>query len=126
MNIFVRCASLGLVVIVCSRFVWPQAPSACSTSKLTDDDARILLYAAPAAVAARKAAAELFLDPLAISELDLEHSDTEERWVTMGRDRRGRVLVLIHTFKERPGEDSNVRIISARRATRREAKQYKG
>ena len=71
-------------------------------------------------------AAGLFLDPLAISVLDFEHSDTEERWVTIGRDRRGRVLVLIHTFKERPGEESNVRIISARKATRREAKQYEG
>src|SRR5579863_2163186 len=34
--------------------------------------------------------------PPAISVLDLDHSDTEVRWVTIGRDRRGRVLVLIH------------------------------
>jgi len=59
MNVFVRCASPGLVVIVCSRLVWPQAPSACSTSKLTDDDARILLYVTPAAVAARKAGTDV-------------------------------------------------------------------
>ena len=71
-------------------------------------------------------AAELFLDPLAISVLDLEHSDTEERWVTIGRDRRGRALVMIHTFQERPGKEWKVRIISARKATRREAKQYEG
>ena len=71
-------------------------------------------------------AAELFLDPLAISVLDLEHSGTEERWVTVGRDRRGRVLVLIHTFQEQPVGEWKVRIISARKATRREAKQYDG
>jgi uncharacterized protein len=71
-------------------------------------------------------AAELFLDPLAISVLDWKHSDTEERWVTIGRDSRGRVLVLIHTFQERPVKEWNVRIISARKATRREVKQYEG
>jgi uncharacterized DUF497 family protein len=56
----------------------------------------------------------------------LEHSDTEERWVTIGRDSRGRVLVLTHTFQERPVKEWNVRIISARKATRREVKQYEG
>jgi len=71
-------------------------------------------------------AAELFLDPLAISVLDLEHSDTEERWVTVGRDRRGHVLVLTHTFREQPMGEWKVRIISARKATKREAKQYEG
>jgi hypothetical protein len=59
MNIFVRCASLGLVVIVCSRLVQPQAPSAGSSSKLTDDDARILLYVTPTAVAARMAGTDV-------------------------------------------------------------------
>ena len=55
MNTFPQCVSLGLVVIVAPVFCLAQAPSACSTSKLTDDDARILLYVTPAAVAARKA-----------------------------------------------------------------------
>ena len=54
-----RCASLGLAVILSSRFVCPQAPSTCSPSKLADDDARILLYVTPIAVAARKAGTDV-------------------------------------------------------------------
>jgi uncharacterized protein len=35
-------------------------------------------------------AAEVFLDPRAISISDEEHSEHEERWVSLGKDRRGR------------------------------------
>ena len=52
-------------------------------------------------------AAELFLDPLAVSLFDQEHSEAEERWVTMGRDGSGRVLVLVHTFSEVSAEECN-------------------
>jgi hypothetical protein len=71
-------------------------------------------------------AAELFLDPLAVSIFDEEHSETEERWVSIGRDRHGRVVVLVHTFSEVSAQEWKVRIISARKATKREAKQYEG
>jgi uncharacterized DUF497 family protein len=69
-------------------------------------------------------AAELFLDPLAVSILDLEHGEEEERWVTMGTDSQGILLVVIHTFAEASAEEWKIRVISARRATRREAKHY--
>ena len=69
-------------------------------------------------------AADLFLDPLAVSVFDSEHSEEEERWVTIGRDSHGRVLVLVHTFGEVSADESKVRIISARKATKREARQY--
>jgi uncharacterized protein len=46
-------------------------------------------------------------------------SDDEERWVTMGLDVLGRVLVVIYTWR---GE--NLRLISARKATARERRQY--
>ena len=69
-------------------------------------------------------AAELFLDRRAISIFDEEHSDEEVRWVTIGRDSLGRVLVLVHTFSEVSAEESKIRIISARKANRREARQY--
>jgi hypothetical protein len=59
MKILVRRVSLGLVLIVGSRFVWSQAPSTCSTSKLTDDD---VLYVTPAAVAARKAGTDVDME----------------------------------------------------------------
>jgi len=71
-------------------------------------------------------AAEVFIDPLAVSIPDEEHSDEEERWVTLGKDRRGSVLVLSHTFQEASAEEFIIRIISARKATRREIRQYEG
>ena len=69
-------------------------------------------------------AAGLFLDPLAISVPDDKHSEAEERWVTMGRDRRGLVLVIIHTLPESLVKQRKIRIISARKATKREVRQY--
>ena len=45
-------------------------------------------------------AAEVLLDPLAISIVDEEHGEHEEQWVSLGRDRRGSLLILIHTFLE--------------------------
>ena len=36
-------------------------------------------------------AAEVFLDPHAVSIFDEDHSSDEERWITMGMDRKGAV-----------------------------------
>jgi hypothetical protein len=69
-------------------------------------------------------AAELFLDPLAVSIIDEEHSETEERWVTIGRDTRGKTLILVHTFAPLSAVEWKVRVISARKATRHETRQY--
>lgn len=69
-------------------------------------------------------AAEVFMDPLAISIVDEEHSDEEERWVTLGMDRRGIILVLVHAFSEVSADECKVRIISARKASRKETRQY--
>jgi uncharacterized DUF497 family protein len=69
-------------------------------------------------------AAELFLDPLAVSMLDEEHSEAEERWVSIGRDSHGRVLVLVHTFSDVSAQEWKVRMISVRKATKREVRQY--
>jgi hypothetical protein len=69
-------------------------------------------------------AAEVVLDPLAVSVLDVEHGEDEERWVTSGKDKRGIVLILVHTFVEVSAQECRVRIISARKATKREIKQY--
>jgi uncharacterized protein len=48
-----------------------------------------------------------------------EFSEVEERWITIGTDALGRVLVVIYTWRE-----ENLRLISARLATPREAAQY--
>lgn len=69
-------------------------------------------------------ATEIFLDPLALSVYDERHSRAEDRWVTLGNDRHNVLLVVVHTFLEIDGGNCNIRIISARRATRREGKQY--
>lgn len=69
-------------------------------------------------------AATIFLDPSALSEFDDEHSKSEERWVTIGLDRTGAVLVVCHTFREEVESRARIRLISARKATRNEIKQY--
>jgi hypothetical protein len=69
-------------------------------------------------------AAEVFRDPLALSIFDEEHSEQEQRWVTMGKDSHGSVLVLIHTFSEISSEECRIRIISARKAKKKESRQY--
>ena len=69
--------------------------------------------------------AEIFLDPLAISIFDEEHSEAEERWITMGKDSREVVLVVVHTFQEVTSDEWVIRIISTWKATRNEIRQYK-
>jgi uncharacterized protein len=56
-------------------------------------------------------------DERAISVRDERHS--EERWISIGMDSLGRILVVVYTWR-----DERVRLISARPATRREAHQY--
>ena len=71
-------------------------------------------------------ASEIFLDPLAISICDEDQSADEDRWITLGKDRAGKLLVAIHTFSEKSEDVCIIRMISARKATRKEIKQYEG
>jgi len=64
-------------------------------------------------------AATVFDDPLFITVIDEEHSVEEERYITIGLSQRGRLLLVAHT--DRAGR---IRIISARKATKREEKFY--
>jgi uncharacterized DUF497 family protein len=64
-------------------------------------------------------AASVFGDPLGLIEEDARHSVDEERFVLLGLSRVRRLLAVM--FAEH-GE--RVRIISARRATRRERRDY--
>ncbi|MGA2591440.1 MAG: BrnT family toxin [Bryobacteraceae bacterium] len=68
-------------------------------------------------------AATLFLDPNAMSIFDAAHSEEEERWVPLGIDRAGMLLVVCHTFREDKAAGgkagAKVRLISPRRADRR-------
>ena len=74
-------------------------------------------------------AATVLADPLALSVFDHLHSDNEERWFTLGRTSDGTLLAVSHTVIDTLDKSTNeplmrVRIISARRATRRERVQY--
>lgn len=71
-------------------------------------------------------AATVFKDPKSLSQFDNEHSSHEDRWVTLGIDRNGVLLVVCHTYwDEARDESARIRIISARKATKNEIKQYK-
>ena len=50
---------------------------------------------------------------------DPEHSFDEERFLLLGLSEKNRTLVVVHCER-----DQNIRLISARRATLRETKQY--
>ncbi len=71
-------------------------------------------------------ASQIFMDPLSISIYDEEHSTNEDRWVTLGKDNNEILLVVSHTFKEIDKDQFYFRMINARKATRKERKQYKG
>lgn len=70
-------------------------------------------------------ASTVFHDPNQLSVYDLEHSEYEDRWITIGIDRGGILRVVIHTFKQINEDLCEIRIISARKATSAEANQYR-
>ena len=61
----------------------------------------------------------VFNDPFLITFPDPEHSDDEERYLSIGRSARGGVLVVVHTER-----NENIRLISSRKATPRERRFY--
>ncbi|MFM9059192.1 MAG: BrnT family toxin [Planctomycetaceae bacterium] len=64
-------------------------------------------------------AATVFGDALSLTAFDPDHSDDEERFITMGMPTAGRLLVVVHADRS-----DRIRIISARDTTRRERKDY--
>lgn len=69
-------------------------------------------------------AATVFRDSKAISIFDPDHSETEDRWITMGISEKGRLLIVIHTFREEREAAVTIRMISSRKATKHEIKTY--
>jgi uncharacterized DUF497 family protein len=70
-------------------------------------------------------AATIFLDPQMLALYDDEHSDDEERWITVGIDNIGILLAVCHTFRMESDMAALIRIFSARKATTTEAVQYR-
>ncbi|HTB84367.1 MAG TPA: BrnT family toxin [Candidatus Sulfotelmatobacter sp.] len=64
-------------------------------------------------------ATTMFGDPESLTIPDPAHSQTENRFIILGRSYLGRILVVVHTER-----GDNIRIISARPASRRERKNY--
>ena len=64
-------------------------------------------------------ASTTFGDPLSLTIDDPLHSRDEERLVHIGLSYKNRILIVVHTER-----GDNIRIISARKATKRERKYY--
>lgn len=69
-------------------------------------------------------AATVFRDRLALTVYDAAHSESEERWFTLGLDASGKLLAVAHTFQTTSPNRARVRLISAREATKRERRFY--
>lgn len=68
-------------------------------------------------------AIHIFEDPYALFEQDRTDEAGEPRWQTLGLAGGVVVLLVAHTIREE-GEDEVIRLISARRATRKERNRY--
>lgn len=66
-------------------------------------------------------AQSVFDDPRGRLFQDPDHSEEEERFVLLGMSSAGRVLVVVHCYRE---NESLMRIISARKATKKEVQSY--
>jgi uncharacterized protein len=70
-------------------------------------------------------ASDIFHDPYALSWLDTTHRYDEERWITLGCIERNTIIVVVHTFRVNNDEKEIIRIISARKASKKESDLYR-
>ena len=63
----------------------------------------------------------VFFDEEGILIPDPDHSETEERFVIIGRSIQFRILIVCHCYRE---NDEVIRLISARKANSLERNQY--
>ena len=64
-------------------------------------------------------ASTVFADPLSLTIHDPLHSKDEERFILIGISYKNRTLIVVHTER-----GDNIRIISARKATKKERSYY--
>ena len=67
-------------------------------------------------------AKSVFFDESAVEFYDDEHSEWEDRFLLLGLSSRLRLLLVCHCYRER---EAVIRIISARKATKNEARHYR-
>ena len=66
----------------------------------------------------------VFRDPNAVSIYDTKHSNDDDRWITIGMTLKGTLIVINHTFEKITNKTVFIRIISSRKATVNEKKNY--
>jgi uncharacterized DUF497 family protein len=69
-------------------------------------------------------ACTVFNDPRLVTIADLEHSETEERWFSIGCASNGAMLSVVYLWSDADSEPTKIRLISARTATRTENRHY--
>ena len=66
-------------------------------------------------------ASTVFFDECAILFDDPEHSEDEERFLLLGMSEEAHLCIVCHCYRE---SDTVIRLISARKATRKESERY--
>lgn len=69
-------------------------------------------------------ALEIFTDPFHLSFLDKRFNYFEERWITIGVAKKGEMIVVGHLYYLNEKGEEFVRIIAARKATKKEREAY--
>jgi len=62
-------------------------------------------------------ASSVFYDPFAKFAYDPDHSEQEDRYILIGHSKKSNLLFVVHIYKE---NENTIRIISARKATKKE------
>ncbi len=65
----------------------------------------------------------VFADQYSLSLFDEQHSEDEDRWITLGQTPNGKIFTVVHTFSKM-AEIEVIRIISSRKTTKKEARKY--
>ena len=68
-------------------------------------------------------AKSIFFDDLGVQFFDEDHSSDEERFLMLGLSSDAKLLIVCHCERE---QGAVIRIISARKATKRESAFYRG
>jgi len=66
----------------------------------------------------------VFNDARLLTVADLEHSETEERWFSVGCASNGMMLSVVYVWFEASSSTIEIRLIWARKATQTEIRQY--
>ncbi len=64
----------------------------------------------------------IFYDDNARLIFDPDHSDNEDRFILLGFSSSSNILTVVHCYRD---DEQNIRIISARKSTKAETKQYR-